>query len=105
MRIVRAWKRAVRQAELELVRFGSWFVLLDVAGGLASCFVPILASPLALARLGAIAILGPALLRTLAIRHADRTDADLMKAVAIALGVATLYMVLRTALVVEVCSG
>jgi hypothetical protein len=105
MRLVGAWKRAVRQAELELVRFGSWFALLDVVGGFASCFVPMLSPLIAVARLGAIAVLGPALLRTLAIRHADRTDADLMKAIAIAFGVAAVYLIARTMLVVEVCSG
>ena len=46
----------------------------------------------------------PAVLRTLAIHHAEREDAELLKAIAIAAGVAGGYVVVRTRVVVQLCS-
>jgi hypothetical protein len=59
---------------------------------------------LGLARLAGLVVFVPALLRTLAIRHADREDAELMKAIAVAVGAAAGYLVVRTWVVVRVCS-
>jgi phosphate starvation-inducible membrane PsiE len=105
MRIVNAWKGWVAQAEVELVRFGSWFVLLDVITGFVASVVPFLATPFTIARVGALTILVPAVFRTLAMRHATRPDADFLKAIAIAILVVAVYVAVRTSLVVEVCSG
>ena len=104
MRIVNVWKQYVARAERELVRFGSWFVLLDVSAGFIACVVPLVAPLLSIARVGALAILVPALFRTLAIRNAARPDADFVKAVAIAIVVVAVYVAVRTSLVVGVCS-
>jgi hypothetical protein len=103
-RILDRWKGYVVRAERDLLRIGCGLVLLDVAAALSACFVPLLTSLLGLARIVGLVVFVPAALRALAIRHADRPDADLMKAIAIALGAAALYFALRTALVVEVCS-
>jgi hypothetical protein len=54
---------------------------------------------------GALAILVPGVLRTLAIRHATRPDADLVRAVTIAIVLVAVYVAVRTALVVQVCSA
>ena len=99
-----AWKRAVAQTDGRLVRLGCWFMALDMVTALSACFAPAIESILTIARLGAILILVPAALRTLAIQHAEREDADLVKAIAIAVGAAAVYLVLRTTVVVEVCA-
>jgi len=104
MRLVKVWKRLVTQAEVELFFFGSWFLALDVAAGLVACFVPLVAPLLGIARVGALAILVPALLRSLAMRHADESDTELVKAIAIAFGLAAAYVAVRTFFVIEVCS-
>ena len=104
MRLLKPWKRVVARVERELMFFGSWFLLLDVLAGLAACFVPLVSPLLGIARLGALAILVPALLRTLAIRHAEESDSELVKAIAIAFGLAAAYVAVRTFFVVEVCS-
>ena len=103
-RMVATWKRAVVRAQERLVLLGGAFVLLDVVAALSACFAPLLAPPLGIARVGVLAVLVPAVLRALAIRHADRTDADLLKAIAVAIGVAAVYLAVRTGFVVEVCS-
>lgn len=104
MRLFETWKRAVMRAERDLVRGGLWFALVDVVAALSACFVPLVSPLLSFGRIAMLVILVPALLRTLAIRHADRPDADLLKAIAIAVGVAAFYVALRTWLVVQVCS-
>src|SRR5262245_21000625 len=102
--IVAIWKRAVLQAEGDLLRLGCWFAVLDVATALSGCFLTLLGPALGLARLVALAILVPAFLRTLAMQHARRPDADLLKAIAIAVGVAAVYLAVRTRVVVSMCS-
>lgn len=104
MRMANKWKGFVVRAERDLLRVGCALVLLDVAAALSACFVPLLTSVLGIARICGLAVFVPATLRTLAIRHADRPDAELMIAIAIAIGVGAVYFALRTALVVEVCS-
>jgi hypothetical protein len=103
MRIVAALKGAIVRAERELLRVGCWLVGLDVAAEISACYVPFLTSLLSLARLGVLVLFVPALLRGLAIQHADRPDSDLLKAIAIAIGVAAVYFGLRTYVVVQVC--
>jgi hypothetical protein len=97
-------KRTIAQAEGDLVRFGCAFAILDLITGLSACFAPSLTSLLQIARLAGLVILVPALLRALAIGHATRPDSDLLKAIAIAIGVGALYVALRTSVVVRVCS-
>jgi len=103
VRVVAAWQRAVARAERDLVRLGCWFALLDVATGLSACFVPTLTSALILARAGALIVLVPAGLRRLANRCAEQPGVELLRSLAIALGVAALYLMMRTGVVVEVC--
>ena len=104
VRLVAMWKRSIARSGSDLVRFGCWLALLDFATGLSGCFAPLLTTLLEVARIVGLAILVPAVLRVLALRHADRSDADLLKAVAIGIGAAVLYVVVRTAVVVEICS-
>ena len=99
------WKRAILQAEADLVRFGCAFALLDVLTALSACFAPVLAPLLGVARLAGLAILAPAALRALAIRHASRPDAELLKAIAVAIAVVALYVAVRTSFVVRVCAS
>jgi len=94
----------IARAERDLVRFGFALVALDLMAALSACFVPLFTSLLGIARIVGLIVFVPAALRALAIQHADRPDAELMKAIAIAIGAAALYFALRTALVVEVCS-
>lgn len=104
MRLVAMWKRAIALDEEQLLSLGCGFALLDVVAGLSACFAPLLTPLLAVARVAGLAILVPGGLRALAIRHADRSDAELMKAVAVAVGLAALYLALRTSVVVKMCS-
>lgn len=83
------WKRAVAQAGDQLVRLGCAFALLDIVTALSACFLPLLSPLLNIARIGSLVVLVPATLRVLAIRHADREDAELLKAIAVLVGVAT----------------
>jgi hypothetical protein len=101
---VEAWKGAVARAERDLVRVGCALAAVDLMAALAACFAPPLSPVLGLARLAGLVVFVPALLRTLAIRHADREDAELMKAIAVAVGAAAGYLVVRTWVVVRVCS-
>jgi hypothetical protein len=101
--LVVRWKRAVTRAECELPRSCATFALLDVATATSSCFVPLVTPLLVVARAAALCVLVPAVLRALAIRHADRPDTELMKAIAVAVVAAGLYLVVRTVIVVEVC--
>jgi len=103
-RFVAMWKRGVARAEEDLVRFGCGFALLDVVTALSDCFAPLLTPLLGIARVGGLVVLVPAVLRTLAIAHADREDAELLKAIAIAIGVVALYVAVRTWLVIQVCT-
>jgi hypothetical protein len=103
MRLVGAWKHAIARNEHDLLRLGGACVALDLLGGLSACFAPLLSTLFTIARIGALAIFVPGVLRLLAIRHADRPDAELLKAIAIAIGVAAVYFAVRTYVVVEVC--
>ena len=102
--MVAMWKRAVVRAEHQIVRFGCWFALLDVVTALSGCYAPFLTPLLGIARLGGLAVLVPAVLRILAIAHADREDSELLKAIAITIGVAAFYVAVRTWVVVQVCT-
>ena len=103
MRLVAVWKHAIARNEHDLLRLGGAFVAFDLLAGLSACFAPLLTSLFGLARLGTLAIFAPSLLRLLAIRHADRPDAELLKAIAIAIAVGAVYFAVRTYAVVEVC--
>jgi hypothetical protein len=102
--MVEAWKGAVARAERDLPRIACAFVLIDIVAALSACFVPLLSSLLGIARVGALVIFVPAVLRGLAIRHAERPDSELLIAIAIAIGAAAAYFAIRTVLVVEVCA-
>lgn len=104
MRLVSAWKHAIARNEHDLLRLGAACAALDLLAALSACFAPLLTTLFALARIGALVIFVPATLRLLAIRHADRPDAELLKAIAIAIGVAAVYFAVRTYVVVEVCA-
>lgn len=101
---VAMWKRAVARAEAQLLRTAGWFVLLDLGAALSACFIPFVSPLLGFARLGLLVVLVPAVLRTLAIANAERDDAALLKAITVVIGVAALYFVVRTGLVVGVCA-
>jgi hypothetical protein len=103
MRLVAVWKHAIERNEHDVLRLGVACMAFDLLAGLSACFAPILTSLFGLARLAALVIFAPSLLRLLAIRHADRPDAELLKAIAIAIGVGAVYFAVRTYLVVEVC--
>lgn len=104
MRFVVMWKRAVMRAEERLVASGCALALLDVVTALSACFAPLLTTLLGVARLAGFIVFVPAVLRALAIQHAEREDAELLQAIAVAVGVAALYFALRTYFVVAVCS-
>ena len=91
------------QASGDLARAGGRVVVLDLATESARCFVPTVAPLLSVARTVALVVFVPALLRRLAIEHAERDDADLVKAIAVAVGIAAVYVLLRTSAVVGVC--
>jgi hypothetical protein len=103
-RLVDRWKGTVVRAERQLVRLGLLLVLLDLMAALSACFAPLLTSTFGIARIVGLVVFVPAVLRTLAIRHAERPDADLLTAIAIAIGAAAVYFAIRTAIVVEVCA-
>jgi uncharacterized membrane protein YjjB (DUF3815 family) len=98
------WKRAVARSEEELVRLGCALAVLDVVTVLSACFAPLLSTPLAIVRVAGLIVFVPAVLRAMAIRYADRPDAELVKAIALAVGAAALYVAVRTGFVVQVCS-
>lgn len=98
------WKRAVARTEGDIVRLGCAFALFDVLAATTSCFLPSLATGLGLARVACLVVLVPAGLRALAIRHARRPDADLLQAIAVAIGVVAVYVAVRTSLVVRLCA-
>ncbi len=102
-RLVAAWKHAIARNEHDLLRLGGACVAFDLLAGLSACFAPLLTSLFGLARLGALAIFVPSILRLLALRHADRPDAELLKAIAIAIGVGAAYFAVRTYVVVDMC--
>lgn len=104
MRFVAIWKRAVERAERRLLQLGGMLAALDVLTALSACFVPLLAPLLNVARAAGLVVFVPAVLRALAIRHADREDAELLKAIAIAVGVAACYVAARTWIVIQVCA-
>ena len=104
VRLVAIWKGAVERTSEELIRFGCWLAVLDVVTTLSGCFVPLLGPLLGLARLGGLIVFVPAVLRSFAIRHADQEDSELVKAIAVAVGVAAVYVAVRTRIVVEVCA-
>ena len=104
MRLVAVWKRGVVRAQAQLVGWGCAVALLDVVAAWSACVVPLLSPVLSIARMAGLAVLVPAILRALAMQHADREDAELVKAIAVAVGVAALYIVVRTRIVVGLCA-
>jgi hypothetical protein len=103
-RLVEKWKYAVARAEHDLLRYACALALLDVMEALSGCFAPFLSPFLFVGRLVGVIIVAPAVLRTLAIAHADREDAELLKAITVVVGIVGVYVLLRTWVVVEVCS-
>jgi hypothetical protein len=102
--LVARWKQAVVDGGDRLVQLVGVFAALDLLTATSECFVPVVSPLLNVARIGVLAVLVPAVLRMLAIRHADHEDAELLKAIAVAFGLATLYVVVRTGLVVGICA-
>ena len=98
------WMRAVVRAEHDLLRYGAALAVLDVVTALSACFVPWLRPVLVVARFGVLVVVIPAALRALAIQHADREDSELVKAIAVSIGLAAAYIAVRTYLVVQMCS-
>ena len=86
------------------MRYACALALLDVMAALSGCFAPLLSPLLGVGRILGVIVLAPAVLRSLAIAHADREDADLLKAITVVVGVVGVYVLLRTWVVVEVCS-
>jgi hypothetical protein len=103
-RLVERWKHAVARAEQDLLRYACGLALLDVMAALSGCFMPSVAPLLGVARLLGLAIVAPAVLRTLAVAHADREDAELLKAITVVVGMLAVYVLVRTWIVVEVCA-
>jgi len=103
-RLIERWKHAVARAEHDLLRYACALALLDVMAALSGCFVPFLSPVLGVGRLVGIAVVAPAVLRALAIAHADREDAELVKAITVVVCLVGVYVVVRTWVVVEVCA-
>lgn len=103
-RLLAAWKHAIARNEHDLLRLAGAFALVDVAAALSACFVPFFSGLLGVARWGLLVVFVPACLRLMAIRHADRPDAELVIAIAVAVGVGAVYFAVRTAIVVQVCA-
>jgi hypothetical protein len=103
-RLIEKWTYAVARAEHDLLRYACALALLDVMAELSGCFASFLSPVLRLGRILGVIVLAPAVLRTLAIAHADREDADLLKAITIVVGIVGVYVIVRTWIVVEVCS-
>jgi hypothetical protein len=103
-RLVERWKYAVARAERDLLRYACALALLDVMAALSGCFVPFLSPLLGIGRLVGVIVLAPAALRALAIAYADREDAELVKAITIVVCLVAVYVLVRTWVVVEVCS-
>ena len=101
---VARWKAAVVRAERRLVRFGCMLVAVDLVAAASGCFAPALGTLLSLGRLAGLIVFVPAVLRTLAIRHAERPDAEWLQSIAVAIGVAAAYFAVRTMLVVRACA-
>ncbi len=104
VRVVGMWRRAVVRAEADLVRSACAFAVLDVATVLSSCFARFVWPLFLAARLAALIVIVPAVVRALGIRNAKGTDADFVKAITVAVLVAGVYLAIRTVAVVEVCS-
>jgi len=103
-RLLTKWKYAVARAEHDLLRYAFGLALLDVMAALSGCFVPFLAPLLSIGRLLGLAVVAPAVLRVLAMAHADREDAELLKAITIVVAMLAVYVLVRTWIVVEVCT-
>jgi hypothetical protein len=104
VRLVETWRRVVMRAEADLVRSACGFAALDVATVLSACFARFVWPVFLVARLAALAVIVPAVVRALGIRNAKGTDADFVKAITVAVLVAGVYLAIRTVAVVEVCS-
>jgi len=102
--LVEKWRHAVARAEHDLLRYACALALLDVMAALSGCFVPFFAPILSIGRLVGLAVVGPAVLRALAVAHAEREDAELLKAITVVVGMLGVYVLVRTWIVVEVCS-
>jgi hypothetical protein len=102
--LVGRWKRAIVRSEPELVRLGCKVALLDVVTASSACFAPLLVIPLNIARVASLVVFVPAVLRALALRYADRPDAELVTAIAVAVTATAVYVVVRTMFVVQVCA-
>jgi hypothetical protein len=103
-RLVEKWKVAVARAERDLLRYACALALLDVMAALSGCFAPFLSPFLGIGRIVGVIVVAPAVLRALARAHADREDAELLKAITVVVGIVGVYVLLRTWVVVEVCT-
>jgi hypothetical protein len=103
-RLVEKWKHAVVRAERDLLRYACALALLDVMAALSGCFAPFLSGILGIGRIVGLIVVAPAVLRALAMAHADREDAELLKAITIVVGILGVYVLVRTWIVVEVCT-
>ena len=102
--MVEKWKRAVARAEHDLLRYACALALLDVMAALSGCFAPFLSPILGIGRIAGVIVLAPAVLRTLALAHADREDAELLKAITVVVCLVGVYVLVRTWIVVGVCA-
>jgi Flp pilus assembly protein TadB len=103
-RLVERWKHAVARAEHDLLRYACALALLDVMAALCGCFLPWVSPLLSIGRLVGAAVVAPAVLRALARSHADREDAELLKAITIVVSLLAVYVLVRTWIVVKVCA-
>ena len=103
-RLVEKWKLAVARAEHDLLRYACALALLDVMAALSGCVAPVLSPFLGIGRILGLIVVAPAVLRALARSHADQEDAELLKEITVVVGIVGLYVLVRTWVVVEVCT-
>ena len=103
-RLVEKWKFAVARVEHDLLRYACALALLDIMAELSGCFAPFLSLFLGVGRIVGVIVVAPGVLRALAIAHADREDAELLKAITVVIGIVGVYVLLRTWIVGEVCA-
>ena len=70
---------------------------------LSGCFAPFLSPILGAGCILALIVVAPAVLRALALAHAEREDAELLKAITVVVGIVGVYFIVRTWIVIGVC--
>lgn len=104
-RVVALWRRTVDDAETQLVPYACRLAALDLATGLSACYAPLLTPLLSLIRLAALVVLVPAGLRVLLRARPGEDGTRVLQRLTLALAAAALYLLVRTSVVVGICSS